>query len=104
MSGKGHSPNFVCSSYVITDHDSANLQGASPLPLLSGQRRSLTTEVNKRIGRRRVAYDVAIVVDCDHGKILLSGVMKSTQDAKQTGDIAAGAPGVSAVKNQLTWH
>jgi osmotically-inducible protein OsmY len=34
----------------------------------------------------------------------LSGVMKSAQDAQHAGNIAARAPGVVAVKNQLSWH
>jgi osmotically-inducible protein OsmY len=64
----------------------------------------LITEVKSSLADDGVACDVAIVVDCDHGMILLSGVMKSTQDAKRAGDIAAGAQGVSAVNNQLIWH
>ena len=43
----------------------------------------LITEVKSSLADDGVAYDVAIVVDCDHGKILLSGDMKSTQDAKR---------------------
>jgi osmotically-inducible protein OsmY len=43
-------------------------------------------------------------VDCDHGKIRLSGVIGSAEDAHRAGSIAAGAPGVVAVQNQLTWR
>ena len=46
----------------------------------------------------------ALAVDCDHGKVLLSGVVKSAEDARHAGDVAAAAQGVTGVKNQLTWH
>jgi osmotically-inducible protein OsmY len=45
-----------------------------------------------------------VAVDCDHGKIMLSGVVKSARDAKHAGDIAAAAQGVTGVNDQLTWH
>jgi len=98
--------NSINSTSVTTDHDSANLLGHHHY-LSSAERANdalLITEVKNALDDDGVEHDVAIVVDCDHGKILLSGVMKSTQDAKHAGDIAAGAPGVTAVKNQLTWH
>jgi len=38
------------------------------------------------------------------GKIRLSGVVKSAQDAKHAGDIAAAAEGVTGLNDQLTWH
>ncbi len=63
----------------------------------------LKTEVKTKVADDGVAEDSAVVVDCDHGTILLSGV-KSAEDAKHAGNIAARAPGVVAVKNQLTWH
>ncbi len=64
----------------------------------------LITEVKSALARDGVANNYPVAVDCDHGKILLSGVVKSSQDAKHVGDIAAAAQGVSGVKNQLTWH
>lgn len=64
----------------------------------------LITEVKSALARDGVADNYPVAVDCDHGKILLSGVMKSAADAKHAADVAAGAPGVIAVKNQLTWH
>jgi osmotically-inducible protein OsmY len=72
--------NSINSSSVTTDHDSANLQGHHHY-LSSAERANdalLITEVKNALADDRVAHDVAIVVDCDHGKILLSGVMKST--------------------------
>jgi osmotically-inducible protein OsmY len=98
--------NSVDSSSATADHDSVNLEGHHHY--LSAAERAkdalLITEVKSALADDGVAQDVAIVVDCDHGKILLSGVMKSAQDARHAGDIAASAPGVIAVKNQLTWH
>src|SRR5271165_3580340 len=64
----------------------------------------LITEVKSALAQDGVADGYLVAVDCDHGKILLSGVVKSARDAKHAGDIAAAAPGVTGVKNQLTWH
>ena len=64
----------------------------------------LITEVKSALARDGVADGYLVAVDCDHGKILLSGVVKSARDAKHAGDIAAAAQGVTGVKNQLTWR
>jgi osmotically-inducible protein OsmY len=64
----------------------------------------LITEVKSALADDGVADNYPVAVDCDHGKVLLSGVVKSARDAKHAGDIAAAAQGVTGVKNQLTWH
>ena len=64
----------------------------------------LITEVKSALAHDGVADGYLVAVDCDHGKILLSGVVKSAQDAKRAGDIAAAAEGVTGVTDQLTWH
>ncbi|HEY9157257.1 BON domain-containing protein [Candidatus Binatus sp.] len=64
----------------------------------------LITEVKSALARDGVTDNYPVAVDCDHGKILLSGVVKSAQAAQHAGDIAAAAQGVTGVKNQLTWH
>jgi osmotically-inducible protein OsmY len=64
----------------------------------------LITEVKSALARDGVTENYPVAVDCDHGKILLSGVVKSAQDAKHAGDIAAAAQGVTGVKNQLKWR
>jgi osmotically-inducible protein OsmY len=64
----------------------------------------LITEVKSALADDGVADDYVVAVDCDHGKVLLSGVVKSAEDARHAGDIAAAAQGVAGVKNQLTWH
>jgi osmotically-inducible protein OsmY len=64
----------------------------------------LITEVKSALAHDGVGDGYLIAVDCDHGKILLSGVVKSAGDAKHAGDIAAAAEGVAAVNDQLTWH
>jgi len=96
----------VDSRSVTIDHDSAHLEGHHHYQSSADRANDalLITEVKSALAEDGVADDSAIVVDCDHGKILLSGVMKSAEDAKHAGDIAAGAAGVVAVKNQLTWH
>src|SRR5277367_6669245 len=64
----------------------------------------LITEVKSALADDGVTDNYPVAVDCDHGKVLLSGVVKSAADAKHAGDIAAAAQGVTGVKNQLTWH
>ena len=64
----------------------------------------LITEVKNALANDGVADGYPVAVDCDHGKIMLSGVVKSAQDAKHAGDIAAAAEGVTGVNDQLTWR
>jgi osmotically-inducible protein OsmY len=96
----------VESSSVTTENESVNLEAHHHYQSAAERANDalLITEVKSALADDGVAQDSPIVVDCDHGKILLSGVMKSAEDAKRAGNIAASAPGVVAVKNQLTWH
>jgi len=64
----------------------------------------LITEVKSGLAEDGVADDYPVAVDCDHGKIRLSGVIGSAEDARHAGDIAADSAGVVAVVNQLTWR
>jgi osmotically-inducible protein OsmY len=98
--------NSVDSSSVTTEHERATLEGHHHYATQAERANDalLITEVKSALADDGVAEDSPIVVDCDHGKILLSGVMKSAEDAKRAGTIAANASGVVAVKNQLTWH
>jgi len=64
----------------------------------------LITEVKSALAHDGVVDGYIVAVDCDHGKILLSGVVKSARDAKHAGDIAAAAHGVTGVDDQLKWH
>jgi osmotically-inducible protein OsmY len=64
----------------------------------------LITEVKSDLAQDGVADDYPVAVDCDHGRIRLSGVIGSAEDARHAGEIAAGAPGVVAVVNRLTWR
>jgi osmotically-inducible protein OsmY len=96
----------VESSSITTDNDSVNLEAHHHYQSAAERANDalLITEVKSGLADDGVAEGSPIVVDCDHGKILLSGVMKSAKDAKRAGNIAASAPGVVTVKNQLTWH
>jgi osmotically-inducible protein OsmY len=98
--------NSIDSSSVTTDRESASLEGHHHYATQAERANDalLITEVKSALANDGVAEDSPIVVDCDHGKILLSGVMKSAADAKRAGSIAANASGVAGVKNQLTWH
>jgi osmotically-inducible protein OsmY len=64
----------------------------------------LITEVKSGLAEDGVADDYPVAVDCDRGRIRLSGVVASAEDAQRAGYIAADAPGVVAVVNQLTWR
>jgi osmotically-inducible protein OsmY len=64
----------------------------------------LITEVKSALADDGVGDGHLIAVDCDHGKIRLSGVVKSAGDAKHAGDIAAAAEGVTGVNDKLTWY
>jgi osmotically-inducible protein OsmY len=64
----------------------------------------LITEVKRSLADDGVGDGYLIAVDCDHGKVLLSGVVNSAQDAKHAGDVAAAAQGVTGVNDQLKWH
>jgi osmotically-inducible protein OsmY len=96
----------VEASTITTDKDSVRLEAHHHYQSAADRANDavLITEVKSALADDGVADGSPIVVDCDHGNILLSGVMKSAEDAKHAGNIAAGAPGVVAVKNQLTWH
>jgi osmotically-inducible protein OsmY len=98
--------NSVDSSSITTEHDSVDLDAHHHYqsPADRANDALLITEVKSAIAEDGVAEDSVIVVDCDHGKILLSGVMGSAEEARRAGEIAAGAQGVVGVKNRLTWH
>jgi osmotically-inducible protein OsmY len=98
--------NSVESSSITTGNDSVNLEAHHHYQSAAERADDalLITEVKSALADDGVAEGSPIVVDCDHGKILLSGVMKSAEDAERAGNIAASAPGVVTVKNQLTWH
>ena len=63
----------------------------------------LITEVKKALADDGVTAYRAVVVDCDHGTILLSGVVGSPADARHAARVAGEVDGVVAVKNELKW-
>jgi osmotically-inducible protein OsmY len=94
------------SNSASREHDSVNVTGEHHYnsPAERAKDDLLVTEVKSALARDGVADNYPVAVDCDHGKISLSGVVKSARDAKHAGDLAAAAQGVTGVKNQLTWH
>src|SRR6202163_1681222 len=94
------------SDSVSREHDSVNVAAEHHYnsPAERANDALLITEVKSALADDGVADNYPVAVDCDHGKVLLSGVVKSADDAKHAGDIAAAAQGVTGVKNQLTWH
>jgi osmotically-inducible protein OsmY len=93
-------------SDVSHENDSVNVQAQHHYnsPAERANDDLLITEVKTALAHDGVADGYLVAVDCDHGKILLSGVVKSARDAKHAGDIAAAAQGVTGVNDQLTWH
>jgi len=94
------------SDSVSREHDTVNVAAEHHYnsPAERANDALLITEVKSALADDGVTDNYPVAVDCDHGKVLLSGVVKSARDAKHAGDIAAAAQGVSGVKNQLTWH
>jgi osmotically-inducible protein OsmY len=94
------------SDSVSREHDSVNVAAEHHYnsPAERANDALLITEVKSALADDGVADNYPVAVDCDHGKVLLSGVVKSARDAKHAGEIAAAAQGVTGVKNQLTWH
>ena len=94
------------SSSMSREHDSVNVatEHHYKSPAERANDDLLITEVKSALADDGVSDNYPVAVDCDHGKVLLSGVVKSARDAKHAGDIAAAAQGVTGVKNQLTWH
>jgi osmotically-inducible protein OsmY len=88
------------------EHDSVNVAAEHHYnsPAERANDALLIAEVKSALANDGVADNYPVAVDCDHGTVLLSGVVKSARDAKHAGDIAAAADGVTGVKNQLTWH
>jgi osmotically-inducible protein OsmY len=97
----------VTSSNSASRQDDAMQTSASHHYLSAAERAKddlLITEVKRDLADDGIADDYPVAVDCDHGKIRLSGVIGSADDARRAGELAAGAPGVVAVENQLTWR
>ena len=64
----------------------------------------MITEVKGSLARRGITDRYPVEVDCDHGTIMLSGVVGSADEAKEAEQIALQANGVVGVKNKLTWQ
>jgi osmotically-inducible protein OsmY len=94
------------SNSASREHDSVNVKAEHHYNTTAERAKDalLIIEVKSAIADDGVADGYLVAVDCDHGKILLSGVVKSAQDAKHAGEIAAAAEGVTGVNDQLTWH
>jgi osmotically-inducible protein OsmY len=94
------------SNTVARENDSVNVKAEHHYnsPAERANDDLLITEVKSALADDGVGDGYLIAVDCDHGKIRLSGVVKSSRDAKHAGDIAAAAEGVTGVNDQLTWR
>jgi osmotically-inducible protein OsmY len=63
----------------------------------------LITEVKTALANDGVTDGHAVVVDCDHGTVLLTGAVGSSADAQHAVAVASRVDGVVAVKNHLKW-
>jgi len=63
----------------------------------------LITEVKTALANDGVTGGHAVVVDCDHGIVLLAGAIGSEADAQHAVAVASSVDGVVAVKNHLKW-
>ena len=61
----------------------------------------LITEVKTALANDGVIDGHAVVVDCDHGIVLLAGAVGSAADAQHAVEVASSVDGVVAVKNKL---
>jgi len=64
----------------------------------------LITKVKSSLAERGISNQYPVEVDCDHGTILLSGVVASADAARQAETIALNTTGVVGVKDKLTWR
>ncbi len=64
----------------------------------------LITKVKSSLADRGISDQYPVQVDCDHGTILLSGVVASADAARQAESIAQNTSGVVGVKDKLTWR
>ncbi len=64
----------------------------------------LITKVKSSLAERGISDQYPVQVDCDHGTILLSGVVASADAARQAESIASNTSGVVGVKDKLTWR
>jgi osmotically-inducible protein OsmY len=64
----------------------------------------IIAEVKSEIAHDGISDRYPVAVDCDHGTVLLSGVVKSAQDASRAARDASEVRGVVAVRSRLTWR
>jgi osmotically-inducible protein OsmY len=64
----------------------------------------LITEVKAALANDDATAGHPIAVDCDHGTIVLTGVVVSEADAQHLVAVSSRQPGVMDVKNRLQWQ
>ncbi len=64
----------------------------------------IITQVKSALIKDGVARDYPVEVDCDHGTVLLNGVVRSPAEIARAGEIARSVPGVVAINNKLRHH
>jgi osmotically-inducible protein OsmY len=64
----------------------------------------LITEVKAALVQDDATAGHPILVDCDHGTIVLTGVVASESDAEHLVAVSSRQPGVIGVKNRLQWQ
>jgi hypothetical protein len=64
----------------------------------------LITEVKSALAQDGVAEGHAVAVDCDHGRVRLTGAVDSAADARHAEQVASSVQGVTGVDNRLIWR
>lgn len=83
-------------------HSSAEHHYNSPAERASDDR--IIVEVRSEIAKDGISDGFPVAVDCDHGTVVLTGVVESADDANQASRAATRVQGVVAVKNRLSWR
>lgn len=63
----------------------------------------LITAVKSALASDGITSGHAVVVDCDHGTVTLSGALGSAADAQHAVQVASAVDGVRHVNSKLTW-
>ena len=99
-------PSVTTDRSLTVEHDNvrASAEHTYNSPAERAHDDLLITEVKSSLAKKGISDGYAIVVDCDHGTIELSGVVASANAARRAASIASNTQGVVGVKSKLTWR
>jgi len=65
------------------------------------QNMALQARVRSALRAHEATHGVDVTIQCDAGRVTLTGIVVNADEKSASGDVVAGVPGVSAVDNQL---